>query len=127
MQTEPSLRCFKPTTRLLVDIPDDGASTIIQSILRSNNGQTDTVDSHGRTIEQKERAKDIPGSRVRCAWVRTIGRLRSPRRWVWATRFGMRGSMEPKALEDGATFLSRTNGVVLNDETSLARKAQGRG
>ncbi len=28
----------------------------------------------------------------------------SPHRWVWATRFELRGSMEPKALEDGATF-----------------------
>ena len=67
--------------------------------------QTDTVDSHGRTIEQ-ERAKDIPAVHAYDAnRVRTIGRLRfSPRRWVWATRFELRGSMEPKALEDGATF-----------------------
>ena len=67
--------------------------------------QISTVDSHGRTIEQ-ERAKDIPAVHVCNAnLVRTIGRLRfSPRRWVWATRFEQRGSMEPKALEHGATF-----------------------
>jgi hypothetical protein len=67
--------------------------------------QTDTVDSHGRTIEQ-ERAKDIPAVHAYDAnRVRTIGRLRlSPRRWLWVTRFDLCGSMEPKALEDGATF-----------------------
>ena len=67
--------------------------------------QTNMVDSHLCTIEQ-ERGKDIPAVHAYDAnRVRTIGRLRlSPRRWLWATRFELRGSMEPKALEDGATF-----------------------
>lgn len=67
--------------------------------------QPKMIDAHGRTIEQ-ERSKDIPDVHLCNAnLVRTIGRLRfSPRRWVWATRFELRGSMEPKALEDGATF-----------------------
>lgn len=63
------------------------------------------IDAHGRTLEH-ERGQDIPNVHVYDAnRVRTIGRLRlSPRRWLWATRFELRGLMEPKALEDGATF-----------------------